>query len=56
MQIGVFRPISHFISKTVQDMVILIMKANRNLYQVYRMLPFSVTSDHFKVTILFDVK
>ena len=38
-----FRPISHYISETVQDTAIVTMNANRKLYPSFRMVPFSMT-------------
>ena len=44
-KIGVFRPVSYFISKTVQDTAIVTIEDDKNSYVVYRMLPFSMTFD-----------
>ena len=38
-----FRPISRYISQTMQDIAIVTMEANRNTYAIYQMVPFPMT-------------
>ena len=60
MKIGVFQEIYRFISKTVRDTTIVTMEDKRDLYAIYRMVPFPVTFNdpnlNFNVTILFNVR